>query len=58
MNDTDTKRAIENSLKSFATTPLAGAAIALFEALGYRSEKLLAQNPVGFSPTLPPLQPF
>ena len=45
MNDPESKRAIENSLKSFASMPIAGAAIALFEALGYRSEKRLALKP-------------
>lgn len=34
MNDTETKRAIVASLKSFADKPLADAATALFESLG------------------------
>jgi len=45
MNALETKRAIENSLKSFAGTPLAMAASALFETLGYKSEKRFNLQP-------------
>jgi hypothetical protein len=45
MNDLATKHAIAASLASFATKPLAEAATALFESLGYRSEKRIALKP-------------
>ena len=45
MSDQQTKQAILSSLKAFAAKPLAPAAIALFESLGYRSTKRLALNP-------------
>ena len=45
MNDLETKRAIEQSLKAFGTAALAPAAIALFESLGYKSQKRLALKP-------------
>jgi hypothetical protein len=45
MNDVETKRAIEDALKAFAAKPIAEAAIALFESLGYKSEKRLALKP-------------
>ena len=45
MNDLETKRGIENSLKSFADKPLADAATALFESLGYKSEKRIVLKP-------------
>ena len=37
MNPAETKRAIQAALAAFAIQPLAAAATALFEALGYRS---------------------
>jgi len=42
MNNLETKQAIEAALKAFATVPIAEAAIALFESLGYRSQRRLA----------------
>ena len=45
MNPAETKRAIQAALAAFATQPLAAAATALFEALGYRSGKRLSLDP-------------
>jgi len=45
MNDLETKRGIENSLKSFANKPLVHAATALFESLGYKSQKRIILEP-------------
>jgi adenine-specific DNA-methyltransferase len=45
MNDLETKQAIVASLKSFADKPLAAAATALFESLGYKSEKRIVLKP-------------
>ena len=45
MNDLETKQTIEARLKAFTTRPIAEAAIALFESLGYRSEKRIVLNP-------------
>ena len=41
----ETKRGIENSLKSFADKPLVDAATALFESLGYKSQKRIVLKP-------------
>ena len=45
MNDLETKQAIVASLKSFGDKPLAVAAAALFESLGYKSEKRIVLKP-------------
>jgi type I restriction-modification system DNA methylase subunit len=45
MNELETKQAIVASLKSFADKPLAAAAAALFESLGYQSEKRIVLKP-------------
>jgi len=45
MNAIETKRAIENALKSFGTMPLVAAAVSLFESLGYKSQKRIALLP-------------
>ena len=45
MNELETKQAIVASLKSFGDKPLAVAAAALFESLGYKSEKRIALKP-------------
>ena len=45
MNELETKQAIVASLKSFADKPLAAAAAALFESLGYKSEKRIVLKP-------------
>jgi adenine-specific DNA-methyltransferase len=45
MNDQDLKKSIETALKAFAAAPLAEAATALFDVLGYRSEKRLSLKP-------------
>jgi hypothetical protein len=45
MNGRETKQAIVNSLKSFADQPLADAATALFESLGYKSQKRMVLKP-------------
>ena len=45
MTDQNTKDAIQGALKAFASQPLAAAATALFESLGYRSEKHLPLKP-------------
>ena len=45
MTDVEVKRGIEHALKAFAGRPVGEAAIALFEALGYKSEKRLALTP-------------
>ena len=45
MNELETKQAIVASLKSFADKPLAAAATALFESLGYKSEKRIVLKP-------------
>ena len=45
MNDLQPKQAIASALKDFAAKPLALAATALFESLGYRSTKRLALTP-------------
>lgn len=45
MNDLETKQAIVKSLAGFAAQPLADAAIALFESLGYRSQKRITLKP-------------
>lgn len=44
-NDQDLKKSIETALKAFATIPLAEAATALFDVLGYLSEKRLSLKP-------------
>ena len=41
----ETKQAIVNSLAGFAAKPLAGAATAFFESLGYRSQKCITLKP-------------
>ena len=45
MNDLETKQAIVKSLAGFAAQPLADAATALFESLGYRSQKRITLKP-------------
>jgi hypothetical protein len=45
MNDSETKKAIDASLKNFADKPLADAATALLESLGYRSQKRVTLKP-------------
>ena len=45
MNELETKQAIVASLKNFADQPLAAAAAALFESLGYKSEKRIVLKP-------------
>ena len=45
MNDLETKQSIVTSLAGFANKPLAEASTALFESLGYRSQKRLALKP-------------
>ncbi len=45
MSDLKSKQAILNSLASFASKPLAEAATALFESLGYKSQKRIALKP-------------
>src|SRR5438132_11221783 len=45
MNGLETKQAILNSLKSFADQPLVDAATALFESLGYKSQKRIVLKP-------------
>ena len=45
MNDLETKQSIVKSLQAFASKPVAEAALALFESLGYRSQKRLALKP-------------
>jgi len=45
MNDLQTKQAIVNSLAAFASKPLTDAATALFESLGYKSQKRIVLNP-------------
>src|SRR5437762_8882901 len=45
MTDLETKRGIENSLKSFADKPIVDAATALFESLGYKSQKRIVLQP-------------
>lgn len=45
MNPLETKRAIQVALAGFASQPLAQAAVALFESLGYRSTKRIALTP-------------
>ncbi|MBI4669692.1 MAG: hypothetical protein HY747_11030 [Elusimicrobia bacterium] len=45
MNDLEIKRGIENSLRSFASRPLADAATALYESLGYRSQRRIPLKP-------------
>jgi adenine-specific DNA-methyltransferase len=45
MNDLETKRGIENSLKSFAGRPIVDAATAFFESLGYKSQKRIVLKP-------------
>jgi hypothetical protein len=45
MNGLKTKQAIQTALRNFAAKPLAQAAIALFESLGYRSAKRLDLTP-------------
>lgn len=45
MNDVNLKQKIEVVLKGFADQPLFDAAIALFETLGYTSEKRLKLSP-------------
>jgi len=45
MNDIEIKQSIADSLKQFASRPLADAATALFESLGYKSEKRFVLKP-------------
>ena len=45
MNELETKQAIVAALKNFADKPLVSAATALFESLGYRSEKRIVLKP-------------
>src|SRR5438132_201705 len=45
MSDLESKQTIVYSLKSFATKPLVDAATALFECLGYKSQKRIALKP-------------
>jgi len=45
MNDLQTKQAIETALKNFTGRPIADAATALFESLGYKSKKRLKLSP-------------
>jgi len=45
MNEQQTKQAIQSALKDFGTRPLADAAVALLETLGYRSQKRLTLTP-------------
>ncbi|MEI7730461.1 MAG: TaqI-like C-terminal specificity domain-containing protein [Verrucomicrobiota bacterium] len=45
MSDLPTKQSIQSALAGFATEPLASAATALLESLGYRSDKRLALKP-------------
>lgn len=45
MNDLETKQLIVKSLQAFATKPPAEAALALFESLGYKSQKRLTLKP-------------
>ncbi|MCI0541321.1 MAG: hypothetical protein L0Z50_39480 [Verrucomicrobiales bacterium] len=45
MNDLEPKQAIAKSLAGFAEKPLAEAATALFESLGYKSQKRLTLKP-------------
>jgi hypothetical protein len=45
MNPLQTKQIIVGALAGFGTMPLAAAATALLEGLGYRSEKRLPLNP-------------
>ena len=48
MNDRETKQAIVSSRAGFAAKPLADAATALFESLGYRSRVGRGINRPGF----------
>ena len=45
MNGLETRTAIQKALTCFTAKPLADAAIALFEALGYKSKKRMVLNP-------------
>ncbi len=45
MNDLATKQAIVNSLAAFASKPMAEAAAAFFEVLGYKSQKRIILEP-------------
>lgn len=57
MNELETKQAIDAALKDFATKPAAEAATALFESLGYKSQKRLAlkpNSPANFKTTFAP----
>src|SRR5687768_14626847 len=45
MNDLETKRGIEKSLKGFVGKPIFDAATAFFESLGYKSEKRILLKP-------------
>lgn len=45
MNELETKQAIVRSLAGFTAKPLVDAATALFESLGYRSQKRIALKP-------------
>src|SRR5664280_145713 len=45
MNDLETKQAIVKSLAAFTNKPLADAATALFESLGYKSQKRITLKP-------------
>jgi hypothetical protein len=45
MNESRTRQAVRNALSDFAVKPLGDAALALFEMLGYRSEKRLILTP-------------
>jgi hypothetical protein len=48
MNDQEVKKAIEAALKAFLKQPLAEAALHLFEALGYTSQRRLKLSPKNF----------
>ena len=45
MSDLETKQSIVNSLAKFASQPISAAATALFESLGYKSDKRLILKP-------------
>jgi hypothetical protein len=61
MNDLATKQNIVKSLAEFDTKPLAEAATALFESLGYKSQKLIVLTPnsaVSFAATFAEEKPL
>src|SRR5690606_33511359 len=45
MSDLETKTAIQNALADFAAKPLAEGATALFDSLGYKSQKRIVLKP-------------